>query len=286
MYATGGVWWWEEAVNWSCSATLLFSLLVLANRVVRESGIVACGMYVCMAWSSVFSDCCWENETRCHAFVVLVVWWAKPFFVLKLRALRSIHNIAIRWQSGNPKDLPDAVGQQHKEQLILQYSHCSLHSSFHSPSGYREFKPVMPSRDNNMNTQTIEVLQAQLSPKASINHAGSVEYLANTERWSHFNAPSAGAVINVNCEADIEKTVQWATANKIPFVAQAGGHGWTAALKRVQGDAVVINLRGVKYINIDAEKGEARLGGGVLTGDVLDAAYAAKVHIGPYLSLI
>ena len=131
-----------------------------------------------------------------------------------------------------------------------------------------------------MNAQALEALQPQLCPEASINVAGSADYVRNTERWSHFHAPTAGAVINVACEADVETTVRWATAHQIPFVAQSGGHGWTAGLKGVRGDGVVVNLRGLKHIQIDAERGQARLAGGVLTGDVLDAAYAAKVHIG------
>jgi len=57
--------------------------------------------------------------------------------------------------------------------------------------------------------QKLQELQVQLDDRASVNIVGSSEFLVNTERWSAFNAPTPGAVVNVVTEADVETTVSW-----------------------------------------------------------------------------
>ena len=76
--------------------------------------------------------------------------------------------------------------------------------------------------------------------------------------------------------------VQWATKNGVPFVAQSGGHAWSSWF-RIDDGGLVINLRKLSTVDIDMEKGEAVLGGGVTMVDVLRAAKEKKAHIGEFL---
>lgn len=73
--------------------------------------------------------------------------------------------------------------------------------------------------------------------------------------------------------------VQWAIQNDVEFLAQTGGHGWTTSWNL--GDSgVLINLRGLNNVAVNLKEGWAIIEAGALVGEVIDAAYAAKAHVG------
>jgi hypothetical protein len=73
--------------------------------------------------------------------------------------------------------------------------------------------------------------------------------------------------------------VQWAIQNDVESLAQTGSHGWTTSWNL--GDSgVLINLRGLNNVAVNLKEGCAIIEAGALVGEVINAAYAAKAHLG------
>jgi hypothetical protein len=142
----------------------------------------------------------------------------------------------------------------------------------------------------------LESLQSVLSGAASVYHRDSPEFSSVALRWSEFAAPQPGAIVNVQTEEDVQRTVsqkiqlfleqivdsvqvQWALDNGVKFVAQNGSHGWTINWNISESD-VIINMRGMNNVNVNLEEGVALVEGGALVHEVVEAAYEAKAHIG------
>ncbi|ESZ99284.1 hypothetical protein SBOR_0325 [Sclerotinia borealis F-4128] len=111
-------------------------------------------------------------------------------------------------------------------------------------------------------------LKLLLSPQATI-----VDTTSGAPRWSDFDAPTPGAVVNVASENDVLVTVQYCIAENIPFLAQSGGHGWSTTLDLNQ-NGILINLAGTKSISFNSDKTEITFQGGALISDVVNASYA------------
>ncbi|CAG8977587.1 hypothetical protein HYALB_00008363 [Hymenoscyphus albidus] len=116
-------------------------------------------------------------------------------------------------------------------------------------------------------------LKAILSPSATIVHSTS-----GAPRWSEFNAPVPGTVVNVATEKDVQVTVQYLTKHNITFLAQNGGHGWINSLDLYQ-NGVLINLAALDFVTFNSEKTKATIGGGAIVGDVIAAAYANDAQV-------
>ncbi|MCJ1358215.1 MAG: hypothetical protein MMC33_008214 [Icmadophila ericetorum] len=98
-------------------------------------------------------------------------------------------------------------------------------------------------------------------------------------RWSDYDAPTPGVVVNVATENDVLVTVQFCIAENIPFLAQNGGHGWSSTLDNLMQNGVLINLRGLNSVTFSADKTKATVGGGAIISDVINAAYAEGVQV-------
>ncbi|KAL5935606.1 hypothetical protein ACKVV7_000361 [Pyricularia oryzae] len=59
------------------------------------------------------------------------------------------------------------------------------------------------------------------------------------QRWSEFDAPVLVVIVNATCESDIKAVVKYCSKNKVPFLPQNGGNGWTA---RVGGGAIISDV--------------------------------------------
>ena len=127
-----------------------------------------------------------------------------------------------------------------------------------------------------------------LSPHASIDYTA-----AGVIRWSEFDAPTPGIVVNVATEHDVLVTVsspdrvldtltvvkvQYCNLNNIPFLVQNGGHGWATTFNLKQ-NGLLINLRGIRSVTFNAQRTEVTVQGGALISDVIDAAYAQNTLV-------
>ncbi|KAJ8058118.1 hypothetical protein OCU04_012976 [Sclerotinia nivalis] len=119
----------------------------------------------------------------------------------------------------------------------------------------------------------ISGLKPLLSSLATI-----VNNTSGAPRWSDFDAPTPGAVVNVATENDVLVTVRYCIAENIPFLAQNGGHGWSTTLDLYQ-NGILINLAGIKAISFNSAKTQITFQGGALISDVVDASFKNSVLV-------
>lgn len=79
------------------------------------------------------------------------------------------------------------------------------------------------------------------------------------------------AVVRCSDAADVAATVRLAVTSGVPLAVRAGGHGF-AGHGSVDG-GVVIDLRAIDHVRVDADRGVAAVGGGALAGQVDRAAH-------------
>ncbi|KAI1321947.1 FAD binding domain-containing protein [Xylariaceae sp. FL0255] len=119
-------------------------------------------------------------------------------------------------------------------------------------------------------------LQSQLLP--SLSKGASISSTAPA-RWSEFDAPDPGAVINVATEQDVVTSVRYCTQNKMPFLAQNGGNGWSTTVGSLTTNGVIINLAGLDQVTFSPDKKQATIGGGANISTTINAAYNAGVLV-------
>ncbi|RYC59723.1 hypothetical protein CHU98_g6474 [Xylaria longipes] len=121
----------------------------------------------------------------------------------------------------------------------------------------------------------LQQLRYELAPHLSGNGLISA---VSPPRWSSFDAPLPGAVVNVQTELDVAATVKYCTAEGIPFLAQNGGIGWARPLDLGR-DGVLINLARLNQVTFNADRTQATIGGGTNISNVIAHAYAAGALI-------
>ncbi|KAH8586972.1 hypothetical protein B0O99DRAFT_699490 [Bisporella sp. PMI_857] len=114
-------------------------------------------------------------------------------------------------------------------------------------------------------------LKSLLSATATITHNGTV-------RWSEFDAPTPGTIVNVATEKDVQVTIKYCVSKGVPFLAQNGGHGWINSFNLKQ-NGVVVNLRGLNAVEFNRDRTQVTLQGGASVGEVINAAYANNAQV-------
>lgn len=149
----------------------------------------------------------------------------------------------------------------------------SHYNNNHLPTWLLSLNPSSPAPISAL-TKSLHPL---LSPSAQILLPGNPAFKVATDRWQNYAPPTFAAVVQVATEGDVQATIRWANSVGVPFLAVAGGHGSTAALGRFK-KGVGIWLRELRDIEIldghggDGDRdgyGRARIGGGVLSGEVV-----------------
>lgn len=138
------------------------------------------------------------------------------------------------------------------------------------PSKGDALKALSPSRyDGSHATADItNSLGPLLSADARIHLPGSAGYNTSTDRWQDYAPPTFGVVVQVSDERDVQETVRWANDVGLPFLTISGGHGVVASLGRFKG-GVGIWMRGLNGIEVLDGGQKARVGGGVLSGEIV-----------------
>ncbi|MCJ1250122.1 hypothetical protein MMC30_007348 [Trapelia coarctata] len=123
-------------------------------------------------------------------------------------------------------------------------------------------------------------IDQKLGPSLSAG-ASIVHNISAAPRWSEFDAPQPGTIVNVATEQDVATTVQFCISNHLTFLAQNGGNGWATTFDIGQND-VVIHLRGLNQISFNKNADQVTLQGGVLVSEIRAATYAnnTRVNVG------
>lgn len=109
----------------------------------------------------------------------------------------------------------------------------------------------------------------KLSTNATVHLRGEERYIELTKRWIQWKAPDYAAVVEVASEKDVSETVRFANTHNIPFLAQSGAHGGTAALGALK-DGIQIHMRGLNSFNISPDKSFVTVGGGIKGTEMRD----------------
>ncbi|KAI0533297.1 FAD-binding domain-containing protein [Xylaria digitata] len=114
----------------------------------------------------------------------------------------------------------------------------------------------------------------------ALQYPGSDAFENATKRWSIYKAPTFGSSISPIDEEQVAGIVKVAAANKIPFLATSGRHGYGTSLGKLQ-NGLSIDLGNMKTLEIDTDAQTVTVGPGVKNGDlanhILDAGYQMPV---------
>lgn len=97
-----------------------------------------------------------------------------------------------------------------------------------------------------------------------------------TQRWTVYSkaAPAYDIAVKPATATDVQKIIQYATKNSVPFLATGGGHGYTTSLSGVKG-ALNIDLSKFRKVVVDASANTMTIGAATIFADMLDPLYAA-----------
>jgi len=127
--------------------------------------------------------------------------------------------------------------------------------------------PHVSQRDGKINDKAKTILQEQLSgTNATILFPESDGYEESIQRWSDTCKRRAAAVVLVTNEKEVQAVVNTCRENTVPFVVAGGRH--STSLSSAIEDGIVIDLRNMRRVTIDAEKKTITAQGGALWEDV------------------
>jgi FAD/FMN-containing dehydrogenase len=104
---------------------------------------------------------------------------------------------------------------------------------------------------------------------------GAEEYAAEIATWNLAAASQPAVAVGATCVADVQAAARFAGAHNLPIAVMATGHG--AAV--LADGALLINLRRMDGIAVDAEQRTATVGAGVQMQQLIDEA--AKQWLAP-----
>ncbi|KAF2653492.1 FAD binding domain-containing protein [Lophiostoma macrostomum CBS 122681] len=97
------------------------------------------------------------------------------------------------------------------------------------------------------------------------------------ERWSTYDAPQPGVIVNATTEDDVAATVKYCAEKNIPFLAQGGANGW--AEFNLTSNGVLINLAALNQTTFNGNKTQATIGGGATVNSTIQAADKAGAFV-------
>ncbi|KAL2819154.1 hypothetical protein BJX63DRAFT_418917 [Aspergillus granulosus] len=115
-------------------------------------------------------------------------------------------------------------------------------------------------------------LGGQISQEANIYFPDAEEFANATERWSDFYRPNFTVVVEVAEEEDVAKTVRFANAYDIPFLAVNNGHGDIESLGSLQ-NGIQIWMHKLNSIEISEDGNTATFGGGVGSQELMKTLF-------------
>jgi FAD/FMN-containing dehydrogenase len=128
-------------------------------------------------------------------------------------------------------------------------------------------KLYISKRDGQISDKAKSILQEQLSKtNATILFPDSDGYEENIKRWSDTCELRAAAVVLVTNEKEVQVVVNICRENAVPFVVAGGRH--STSMSNAIEDGIVIDLRKMRKVTVDAEKKTITAQGGAIWEDV------------------
>ena len=90
-------------------------------------------------------------------------------------------------------------------------------------------------------------------------------------RWSDTKISSPALIVTPNDESDVKDVIRIAKDNNLSVTVAGGGHG---TFVEVNSQTIYLNMKNFKTVTLDKTQGTVRVGGGVVTGELLKALAA------------
>jgi FAD/FMN-containing dehydrogenase len=113
---------------------------------------------------------------------------------------------------------------------------------------------------------TLQRLCRQLRGRLSL--PGDERHIAATAIWAKPAGGMPRAVAHCWTPEDVQSAIRAALSCDLPLSVRGGGHDWAG---RALCDGLVIDIRGMNHATTYPENGTAKIGGGALASEVLDA---------------
>ncbi|KAL4813263.1 hypothetical protein BDW67DRAFT_177993 [Aspergillus spinulosporus] len=137
---------------------------------------------------------------------------------------------------------------------------------------------VMGSHERLANRANIQTtLAPQLSADAGIYFPEEEIFELATERWSYYHPPNFTVVVEVAEEEDVAKTIKYANANNLPFLAVNGGHGSISSLSKIN-HGIEIWMHKLNFVQIAEDGKTVTVGGGIKSADLIPALFEQGKH--------
>lgn len=134
-----------------------------------------------------------------------------------------------------------------------------------------------PARAAGLPTALLDELQRAV--RGPVYRWGTTSYVTAAALYNErFDAVLPGAIVRPVDAADVQATLAWAARHGIPVVPRGGGHSYPGNSTTGLG-GVVIDLRYLRRIEVSGDATRARLGGGVLAIDAINALAARGTSI-------
>ncbi|CAI6338016.1 unnamed protein product [Periconia digitata] len=122
-------------------------------------------------------------------------------------------------------------------------------------------------------------LRSSLSPESGIYLPNDTEWQSKVlQPWNQWKAPVFKLSVKPNEQQDVQKVIQYAKKQKIPFFTVGGGHGYSETRSKCK-DGIQIDMGNFKSVFVDAEKNTLTIGGSVRFSELAGPVYAAKKSI-------
>ncbi|KAF3934284.1 hypothetical protein ABW19_dt0203837 [Dactylella cylindrospora] len=135
---------------------------------------------------------------------------------------------------------------------------------------------------SSLSAETIDGLRSNLKGKVVVKgQVPESEYLPLLERWNRMHIKEASIIVLVESEADILTTINFVREHHIDVAISSGRHTYSGPSS---GTGLIIDLRNLRKVTVDAEKKIAVAEGGALAGDVERAC--EKLGLRPVMGAI
>jgi FAD/FMN-containing dehydrogenase len=152
-----------------------------------------------------------------------------------------------------------------------------LYNSFKSKDNRNYFKSSIMSYQPKKLIKDIDSNEVQKFKESFDNNItkvlteGDEGYEEGILRWADNSIKKAGIVVQATCLSDIVKTVNFANKNNLDFAVCCGGHSTSGSSSSEGG--VVLNMRKLNKVRVDAKEKLIYAQGGALFGEVDSEAW-------------
>ncbi|KAF3186451.1 hypothetical protein TWF788_003309 [Orbilia oligospora] len=129
---------------------------------------------------------------------------------------------------------------------------------------------------SNLSSETLDSLRSSIKGKVVVKgQSPEEEYRPLLERWNRMHIKEANIIVLPESEEDVSSTVKFVAEHNLDVAIASGRHTYSGPSS---GYGLIIDMRNLRKVSVDAEKMVAVAQGGSLAGDIESAAEAVGLR--------